>query len=178
MSHEIRQLFESRHVQEYLDIDKDRLFHWVKTKRLINPAIEGRGRGKKSKFSFENLLDLALTKELTNYGVELNMIKDILSGISNYSLDRKSRIKKTIWQTFKDRRSHYEKKGCVLTIEWGRLEEEWVFDLLEGEEILEQLHEDILLLSWEAVPAIKSILLINIFGIIDSLEKKVGMKFE
>ena len=53
-------LVESRHIIEFLDVNKDQLFHWVKTKGLVKPHVEGKGRGGRSKFSFENLLDLVL----------------------------------------------------------------------------------------------------------------------
>ena len=82
MSYEIRKIFESRHVFKYLGINKDQLHHWVKTKRLIKPAIEGIGRGRRNKFSFENLLCLALIKDLVRFGIELRTIEAIFAQIA------------------------------------------------------------------------------------------------
>ena len=71
-------LFESKHIQELIGIDKNRLFFWVQTKGLICPEQQGRGRGGCSRFSFGNLLDIALIKELRDFGINFNEIKKIL----------------------------------------------------------------------------------------------------
>lgn len=61
-----------------LDIGRDQLFYWIKTKRLIIPEIEGKGRGARSKLSIINILELAVIKELSILGIELNCIEEIL----------------------------------------------------------------------------------------------------
>jgi len=75
---EVMMYFESRHIQDILGIDKNKLFFWTQTKQLLKPEIEEKGRGGRSKFSFVNLLNLALIKELSEFGIELNAIKNIL----------------------------------------------------------------------------------------------------
>jgi len=62
-----------------LEMGRDKLFYWVKTKRLIKPEIEGKGRGKRSKFSLFNIFELAVIRELVNLGFELNFIKEIIN---------------------------------------------------------------------------------------------------
>jgi len=90
MSHDTRRLFESRHIQKYLDITKDRLHHWVQAKRLIRPAERGRGRGGRHKFSIDNLLYLAIIQQLNGFGFELNAIEEILLARTFFCLDPKN----------------------------------------------------------------------------------------
>lgn len=72
-------MFESRQAQKFLKISSDHLHHWVNVKQLVKPAKAGKGRGR-NKFSFENLVELAIVKELAMFGIELNAIKSIISG--------------------------------------------------------------------------------------------------
>ncbi|NQT80261.1 MAG: MerR family transcriptional regulator [Candidatus Aminicenantes bacterium] len=80
----MRKLYESRHIQKYLGINKDQLYHWIQTRRIIRPAIEGVGRGGRSKFSFKDLLYLALTRELIEFGFELRTIKTFFNNLRLY----------------------------------------------------------------------------------------------
>lgn len=58
---------------------RDRLFYWIKHKRLkIKLEEEGKGRGKRSSLSFMNIFELAVIKELANLGIELSFIGDVL----------------------------------------------------------------------------------------------------
>jgi len=70
-------IFKIIEVIKALEVGRDQLFYWVKTKRLIKPEIEGKGRGKRSKFSLFNIFELAVIQELANLGLELNFIKEI-----------------------------------------------------------------------------------------------------
>jgi len=66
-------------VMKILDMGRDQLFYWFKTKKLIKPEIEGKGRGARTKFSKTNIFELAIVKELSKLGIELNFIYEILS---------------------------------------------------------------------------------------------------
>lgn len=57
---------------------RDQLFYWIKTKRLIKPEKEGIGRGKRSTLSIQNIIELAVVKELVGIGIELNFIRELL----------------------------------------------------------------------------------------------------
>ena len=71
--------YEARDIHRLLNIDGNRLFYWWKTLRLVTPEIEkGRGRGSRSRFSFNNLLELALIKTLLEFGFELNSVTEIM----------------------------------------------------------------------------------------------------
>lgn len=64
---------------EIIGVDRDRLYHWIKRKRLIKPEIASRGRGRPNMLSVSNLAELALAKNLTDLGIELNFVEDILN---------------------------------------------------------------------------------------------------
>lgn len=81
---------ESRHIQDILDISKDQLLHWVKTMRLVKPIVTGKGRGGRSKFSFKNLLEIAIVKEMLNFGLDLNSIVKIKKEIDRYRKNNKN----------------------------------------------------------------------------------------
>jgi len=74
--------FTAKDVQKILGIDKNRLFHWINTHRLLEPDIDkGGGRGNRRVFSRRNLLELAIIYHMHQYGIELRMvrlIKDLL----------------------------------------------------------------------------------------------------
>jgi len=70
--------FEANDIKKLLGIDKNKLFYWIKTYRLLKPEIEeASGTGKRSKFSLKNLLELAAIKEMLNLGFDLNSVKKI-----------------------------------------------------------------------------------------------------
>jgi len=164
MADDKRQYFESRHVQQYLGISKDKLFHWVHNKRLIEPAILGEGRGGRNQFSLENLLDLALINEMTTFGIELNMIAYILRALRDWELweDKKGRPT-TIWGQIKSKRKHYDKKGCFLYL-CSMTSQGCDFMLLEKDEM-----------TWD-IDIVQSALVINIMEIIKRIECFFGIE--
>lgn len=58
---------------------RDRLFYWIKHKDLnIELEEEAKGRGKRSSLSLENIFELAVVKELANWGIDLSTIGNFL----------------------------------------------------------------------------------------------------
>lgn len=136
----MNQLYESRHIKKYLGINKNQLYHWIQTKRLVKPAVLGTGRGGRSKFTFEDLLNLSLVKELYEFGLDLNLIKKILEKrkeaefpdddfnlrLENYSavgfgpFEREIRpefkFKNSIWNYYKKHKNQLKKDGYTLEI--------------------------------------------------------------
>jgi DNA-binding transcriptional MerR regulator len=70
--------FTAKDVYGILRIDKNRLFHWINTHRLLEPDIDkGGGRGNRRIFSRRNLLELAIIDHLHQYGIELRMVRQL-----------------------------------------------------------------------------------------------------
>lgn len=179
MTYDIRQkYFESRHIQEFLGIDKNQLFHWVQTKRLIEPAKVGKGRGGRSQFSFANLLDLALIKELSEFGVELNALKMIIEGKAIVIVQDKDNPKKGVitkgrstCEIFKEKREKYEKVNLYLSIYLK--DKSYHYHYWSGQEGGSLIEESVIPENnW--LP--KTTLTINIVNLILDLEEKTGVK--
>jgi DNA-binding transcriptional MerR regulator len=70
--------FTAKDVYRILGVDKNRLFHWINTHRLLEPDFdEGGGRGNRRRFSRNNLLELAIIRELHHYGIDLRIVQQI-----------------------------------------------------------------------------------------------------
>lgn len=70
--------FEAKDVRKLLGIDKNKLFYWMRTHRLLKPDIEeASGTGTRTKFSLKNLIELAIIKEIADFGLELAAVKKI-----------------------------------------------------------------------------------------------------
>jgi hypothetical protein len=132
MSYPNRQdYFEARDIERLLNINKDQLYHWVKLRRLIIPEVEeGQGRGGRSKFSFKNLLDLSLIKDLYELKFEFirihNIMKtkaplyDPIEGGPAVDWDELEKIKTDIWESFSSNRPEFVRDGYILVISKGR----------------------------------------------------------
>jgi hypothetical protein len=82
--------FQAKDVVEILgkDIDKNKLFYWIRTYQLLKPEIEeASGTGTRTKFSLKNLLELSLIRELINFGFDLATVRVVKHGIDNYKSD-------------------------------------------------------------------------------------------
>jgi hypothetical protein len=70
--------FEARDVHRLLGINRNRLFYWTHTHRLLVPEVaEADGTGKRAKFSVRNLVELAFIKALVESGTDLRSAKNI-----------------------------------------------------------------------------------------------------
>lgn len=73
-------LFLAADIERILGIDKNKLFYWIKTYRLLKPDIEvAKGTGSRAKYSLRNLLELATIKAFLTMGYDLNTIGRIKS---------------------------------------------------------------------------------------------------
>jgi DNA-binding transcriptional MerR regulator len=91
MAHNLSQKqFTAKDVYKILRIDKNRLFHWINTHRLLEPDIDkGGGRGNRRIFSRKNLLELAIIFHLHHYGIELRMVRQIKDLLDSRSIKAK-----------------------------------------------------------------------------------------
>jgi len=150
ITYDISQTYESRHIKEFLGIDKNQLFHWTQSKKLMRPTYLGEGRGGRSKFSLDDLLTLALIMEINNFGVELNTLKKIMMSLENvefpsitykrdddglgYRVDVKNKFEPgaSIWDYYRTDRKLFSRVGYSLEISSG-LRELYYKEMLERE---------------------------------------------
>ena len=71
-------LYTAKEIKRILGITPGQLFHWGRTWGLIEPEVKAKGRQGKNKYSLENLFQLAVIKELVNFGIELSFIEEIV----------------------------------------------------------------------------------------------------
>ncbi len=80
--------FKARDIKKILDVDKNKLFYWIRTYRLLKPEIaEASGIGTRSIFSLKNLLELATIKELLKFRLNLDLVKMIKDQMDMYMVD-------------------------------------------------------------------------------------------
>lgn len=73
-------VYSSKEVQKKADISKIQLIHWSQSGVII-PADDARGRGNRRKYSFQNLVEASICKELNSFRVESNSIKALLENL-------------------------------------------------------------------------------------------------
>jgi DNA-binding transcriptional MerR regulator len=82
--------FLAKDVKQLLGIDKNKLFYWIRTYRLLKPDIqEASGTGTRSKFSLKNLLELMIINQLLILGMELKYLKNIKGFIDDQVIFQK-----------------------------------------------------------------------------------------
>jgi hypothetical protein len=75
------QQFEARDIKRILGINRNRLFYWTQSHRLLTPEVaEAAGTGRRARFSLKNLVELALVHALVDFGTDLRTIR-IIKGL-------------------------------------------------------------------------------------------------
>jgi len=64
-----RKWFKAKDIKNILGVTSGQLFHWQRW-NLIRPEIKGKGRAYKDLYNFNNLIDIALVKELVKLGID------------------------------------------------------------------------------------------------------------
>jgi len=104
MAHDLSRIqFTAKDIYKILGVDKNQLFHWINTHRLLEPDIEeGGGRGKRRIFSRKNLLELAIITQMHNYGIELRWIREIKKLLDSQSIRAKCEDGKwlPVWEKY------------------------------------------------------------------------------
>jgi DNA-binding transcriptional MerR regulator len=149
---------------KFLGIGRDQLFYWINRKRLIKPAVQGVGRGGRTRLSFQNTIYLAVIKELLDFGLELNTIKEIL------------RETDKLFSTIKENRKKHEDDKFVIILDKEKKTKKFSVSFLPTEDFILQVYDDLSHPIWEGEYAPWSILIINIYGIITKLEEEIGAK--
>lgn len=95
--------YEAKDIKALLGVDRNRLFYWLRTYRLLEPAERSGGTGRRGKFSFTNLLELALIYDMERFGLDLDTIKLMKDSIDRREFtfsgpgDQKKKIKGNIY---------------------------------------------------------------------------------
>jgi len=84
-------LYTAKDIKKILGITPGQLFHWGRTWKLIEPEIRAKGRQGKNKYSLENLVQLAVIKELVDFGIELSFIEQLIESTNIFDLIRQRR---------------------------------------------------------------------------------------
>lgn len=91
MQQEYSQLYRSKEIQEIAGISKDKIVHLTRI-GIIEPHTKEEGRGGRNKYSFKNLVEVMICKELSDYHVEPQTMKTLLLNLrfpKYYPLDDK-----------------------------------------------------------------------------------------
>lgn len=166
-----RHYFESRHVNEILGINKDRLHRWTQTKNLILPVKRGKGRGGRNKFSFENLLELDIIKLLDYCGLDLNVIEIIMKAIRNFkqeSYEYTTTKPISLWTYIRNNKRRYNKQTGGFLVILPDATKKFNVRLLTKKELVKHI-------SFKDLEY-KGAILIEILAIIERMEEKTGMK--
>lgn len=102
-----RKWFTAKDIKNYLNITNSQLYHWSRVWGLVTPELKAEGRAHKDKYSFINLLDLALIKYLNEFGFEPGQLKKFINPFPESS-DAPEEWKGSIWNYYKDGRDDYD----------------------------------------------------------------------
>jgi hypothetical protein len=102
-----RKWFTAKDIKKYLEITNSQLYHWSRVWGLVAPELKAEGRAHKDKYSFTNLLDLALIKQLNKFGFEPGQLKKFINPFPELS-DAPEEWKGSIWNYYKDGRDDYD----------------------------------------------------------------------
>jgi len=196
MTDDIRyDLFAAKDVTRIIGIDSNKLFHWVQTKGLLKPTVQGFGRGKSNYFSLEDLATLSLIKILYDYKIDLWEIKSLLGQVLSPNPKIVSTVKIedhtlffydddgevipapgvepiNVWQIYKKGKNIFDKEGLVLTIENPLDKREHIsFIGLKTRKTFD------LPFGYAVKPPIISCLAIDIISIVRNIEEKTGLRF-
>lgn len=177
--------YTAKDVKGLLGITSSQLFHWRQTWNLIEPEIKGGGRAFKDKYSFINLLDLSLIKELNELGLEPSKIKDVLKPYDRPDAPKEWRG--SIWNFFKNGREDkedffeesgkwetipgYDKAGCIIIM--GKEGDEFfIYEIGRSGNVSSFLQG--MMRRTEKAP--KTFILIDLLKIVKEVEEEMGAK--
>jgi DNA-binding transcriptional MerR regulator len=119
-----KKLYESKDVKTILGVKPEEIHLWSRTWGLFEPAIRGKAHGK-NRYSFGNLVEMAVIKELLLFGFNLAAAKGILGGpiimeLAEDDLPDKPLKGATILANMASYWDKYNREGCVLLVDRGR----------------------------------------------------------
>jgi len=154
-------LYTSKDVCRILGIKPDQLSYYVRTKKLIKPAVIGKGRGSAHKFSLENLYQIALIQRLLKYGIELNFTKNIMNKTKT------ALPSLTIFDVYKEEK--YKKGGLLFEI--YNLRRTFIIFIVTREELIRNIKARF---DPGNKKSSKDVLIIDVGDILREIEEKTG----
>ncbi|GEM_PF-6539266 len=119
--------YQAKDIERLLGVSHAELFRWSRVWELFTPAQMGKGRRSKNRYNFINLLEIALVRELAQWGVDLRVAQSGFNGRilfpeeisdegipiyrpgADLGLDCHE-----MWEFIQRNRRKFEKEGCVL----------------------------------------------------------------
>lgn len=136
-----KNLYESKDVKRILGVKPEEVHLWSRTWGLFEPAIRGKAHGK-NRYSLENLMQIALIKELLQWGMGLAAIQAILyravyaaDGDGPYFYGPKKQRAHSIWKYIGATRERFEREGCVFVLDKNPVGARKLFGNKRGGEI-------------------------------------------
>lgn len=173
-----RKWYEAKDIKKLLGITPGQLFHWGRTWGLIKPDIKAEGRQGKNKYSFKNILFLALIQELLNCGLDLKSIRKIIEIKRPFPHGGWKKIGKQFVKADPDEYNFYD------IFDYAKKSNIYIFEFFRGnvpDEVKKGLYipKD---LDWVIFPIknndpifyARSALIINLHHIITELEEMTG----
>jgi len=118
-----KKLYESKDVKKILGVKPEEIHLWSRTWGLFEPAIRGKAHGK-NRYSFGNLVEMAVIKELLLFGFNLAAIREILGRSIIMELAEDDLVYKpfkgaSILANIAAFRDKYNREGCVFLVNRG-----------------------------------------------------------
>ena len=153
------QVFDTKEMITALSIPKEQLSQWVHYNRMIEPLYRGIGRGGRNKYSYKNLLDLALVKEFACFGIETHGIKLFVKKLETH-FENTEGEKTSLWDHINSKRRYYDKRGFYLL--FG--------SYISDPKILDLRKKDVLKSIYDS----ESYIIINVMKILFNMEKQIS----
>jgi DNA-binding transcriptional MerR regulator len=74
--------YRTMEIQELTGVPKDQIVYWART-NVFEPYEDVRGRGKSRQYSWENLIEIMICRELNRVGIGPELMAKILSHLRN-----------------------------------------------------------------------------------------------
>ncbi len=127
----VSMVFTNKQVQEGAQVTKSRLIHWIGNGAII-PLVDASGRGKARQFSFQNLVETIICRELNSFRTEVSTMTQVLT-ILREETDSGLSLQKII-ETYPDHTDDY----CAVIVEKSG----YVVGLLQTEDLRKNLKHD------------------------------------
>jgi len=111
-------LYEAKHLLKFLQLKPEKIYLWLRTYRIFEPAERPHGVRGKNKYSLLDLVKLAFIDSLQNLGIPLEYVREIFS-----KMDEAGE-----WKRLVKERDRFDADGAILLIvretgvDWYRLE--------------------------------------------------------